>query len=93
MNIIQSNEAKTIGIVTDMDGLKNVGDFEMRMLEDWFRQVKMVFGDGSDGCIRIQFKLSDDPKKPGYAIAASVDGNEPHIVVTGKYPTDGKPWE
>lgn len=95
MNVISSNnpDAPTVGIVTEIEGLKNVGDFKLSLLEDWMKQIKTVFGQGNEGFIRIQFKLSDNPKQPGYVIAASVDGHEPHIVVCGQYLADGKRWE
>lgn len=95
MNVITSNnpDAPTLGIVTDIEGLKNVGDFKLSLLEDWIKQIKMVFGDGAEGFVRIQFKMSENPNQPGYAIAASVDGHEPHIVVCGQYLNSGERWE
>ena len=94
MNVITTNnpDQPTLGICTDIEGLKDVGDFDISLLEDWLRQIRMVFGDGADGKIRVQFKMSDDPKQPGYAITASVDGNEPHVVVCGRYRMDGGVW-
>lgn len=92
-NVITSNKDRTVGVVTKADGLKNVGDFRISGLKAFVRQIEEIFGEGDDGDIQIDFKLSENPKTPAYGIFASIGGHEPHVCVCGKFLTDGTPWE
>ena len=91
--VITTNKEKTVGIVTNTSGLKNVGDFKITNLEAFVRKIREVFGEGNEGHIQIDFKLSENPETPGHVILASVDGHEPHIAVCGEYLSDGNPWD
>jgi hypothetical protein len=90
MNIIQKNKTSTVGIISDIEGLKNVGEFSVKNIEEWLKKVKLVLGDERD--VLIEFKLSEDPKNPAYMIAASHDGADPKIAVVGTCRLDGKEW-
>lgn len=90
MNIIQKNKASTVGIISDIEGLKNVGEFKVANIDEWLKKIKLVLGDDRD--ILIEFKLAEDPKKPAYMITASHDGADPKIAVVGTFPFDGKGW-
>jgi len=90
MKVIHSNERNTVGILSGVDGLTNLGLFERRDIDDWVKSVKDVFGD--DDQVYIQFKGSDNPNQPGFMICASTEGGDPKVAVCGRYPTDGKSW-
>lgn len=93
--VITSNKNKsgivddTIGIVTGVTELKDVGDFPAAGLEEWFKQIKLVLGDDD---IRIQFKISNLQTAPAYGIFASHNGMDPHVAIIGKHRLDGKKW-
>jgi hypothetical protein len=89
MNIITKNSAGTVGVVSNVEGLKNVGEFKIKNLEDWIKMVKTVLGDDAD--ILIQFKLSEDPKTPGYMITACHEEMDPMVATCGTY-CDGVQW-
>ena len=91
--VITCNGDKTVGVVTKTEGLKNVGDFRISDLKAFIRKIEEIFGDGDEGCVQIDFKLSENPQTPGFAILASVCGHEPHVCACGKYPSDGTPWD
>jgi len=91
MNIITRNTAGTVGVVSNVEGLKNVGEFKIKNLEDWIKMIKTVLGDEAD--LTIQFKLSEDPKTPGYMITASHEGMDPLVATCGVYLADGTAWE
>jgi len=90
MNIITKNASGTVAVVSGAEGLKNVGEFRIRNLEDWIKMVKTVLGDEDD--ILIQFKLSEDPKTPAYMITASHEGMDPLVATCGTYLDDGTEW-
>ena len=90
MNIITKNASGTVAVVGGAEGLKNVGEFRIRNLEDWIKMVKTVLGNEDD--ILIQFKLSEDPKTPGYMITASHEGMDPMVATCGTFLSDGTHW-
>lgn len=91
MNIVTKNASGTVAVVSGAEGLKNVGEFKIRNLEDWIKMIKTVLGDDDD--ILVQFKLSEDPKTPAYMITASHEGMDPMVATCGVYLADGMPWE
>lgn len=91
MNIITKNSTGTVGVVSNVEELKNVGEFKLKNLEDWIKMVKTVLGDDAD--VLVQFKLSEDPKTPGYMITASHEGMDPMVATCGVYLKDGTPWD
>jgi hypothetical protein len=91
MNIIQGGKDGEVGIVSDAQDLKDVGDFAVANLKKWLNMISLVLGDDDD--IRIRFKLSEDELTPAYVIFASHDGMDPMVVVCGKYRNDGKGWD
>jgi hypothetical protein len=92
-DVVSTNEEQAVGIVTNTSGLKIVGDFKISYLKSFIRQIEEIFGEGNEGRVQIDFKLSEDPSTPAYAILASVDGHEPHVAVCGEFMTNGTPWE
>lgn len=90
MKVIHSNEHNTVGILSGVEGLKDLGLFNLKDIEDWMRSIKDVFGD--DDQVYVQFKESDNPKQPGYMICASTEGGDPKVAVCGRYLADGKKW-
>jgi hypothetical protein len=90
MNVITKNADETVGVVSNVEGLKNVGEFSIKNLEDWIKMAKTVLGDDTD--LTIQFKLSEDPKTPGYMITASHEGMDPMVATCGTYAADGTAW-
>jgi hypothetical protein len=90
MNIINSSKDGTVGVVSDVGDLKNVGDFSIRCLDDWMKKVKLVLGDDID--VLIEFKLCGNPTEPAYFITASHGGDDPKVMVCGKFRIDGKQW-
>ena len=91
MQVITKNKTNTVGIATEIQNLKNLGTFRSADISEWLEKVRTVFGDDD---INIRFKLSDDPARPGYLVAASsTEQPEPMVVVTGQYRLDGKVWE
>jgi hypothetical protein len=91
MNVITRNTSGTVGVVSDVEGLKNVGEFKIKNIEDWIKMVKMVLGGEND--ILIQFKLSEDSKTPGYMITASHEGMDPMVATCGTFLSDGTQWD
>lgn len=91
MNIITKNTTETVGVVSGVEGLKNVGEFKIKNLEDWLKMARTVLGDETD--LTIQFKLSEDPKTPGYMITASHEGMDPMVATCGVYLADGTQWD
>ena len=90
MNIIQKNKDSTVGIISGIEGLKNVGEFKIKNIDEWLKKIKLVLGDDRD--ILIEFKLSEDPKSPAYMVTASHDGEDPKIAVVGTCLLNGKEW-
>lgn len=90
MKVIHQNERSTVGILSCVYGLVDLGEFNRRDIEDWMKSIKDVFGE--DERVFVQFKESDNPKQPGYMICASSDGGDPKVAVCGTYRKDGKKW-
>lgn len=91
MKVITKNKDNTVGIVTGVENLKDLGEFRINDIREWLSKVETMFGD--TGNLHIRFKLSDDPKRLAYLIAASsTEQADPMVVVTGQHRLDGKEW-
>ncbi len=94
MEILYSNEIGSVGVVTEMDSLLDLGEFKLANLEKWLSETKMLYADqiksGRD--IYIQFKKHENVKQPSFLICASIDGEDPKVAVVGTYRVDGKEW-
>ena len=90
MKVIHSNERNTVGILSGVEGLVNLGLFNRNDIDDWIKSVHDVFGD--DDQVFVQFKESDNPRYPGYIICASAEGGDPKVAVCGTYRKDGEKW-
>jgi hypothetical protein len=90
MKVIHQNERATVGILSGVEGTKDLGLFNRSDIEEWLKSVRDVFGDYDK--VYIQFKESEDTKQPGYMICASSEGGDPKVAVCGLYPDDGKQW-
>jgi hypothetical protein len=92
MEIIMKNKASTVGVVTGLDNLKNIGDFTMADLSEWIERIKLMYGE--DAVVNVGVRLSDDSRTPAYVMSASLSG-EPDlaVLVCGQYRKDGKRWD
>lgn len=90
MKVIHSNERRTVGILSGVDGLRDIGLFNRKDIEDWMRSIKDVFGD--DDQVYIQIKESDNKEQAGFMICASTEGEDPKVAVCGTFRADGKKW-
>jgi hypothetical protein len=91
MNIISPNPSNTVAIVTDLNGFRNIGEFEPEYLKEWMGKVFEVLG--TEDPIAIHIKQSENPLTPAWVIAASHEGMDPKVAVVGTWPADGKGWE
>lgn len=90
MKIITKNKSNAVGIATELGEMKDVGEFQIGILEEGIAMAKIVFGDGD---VHIRFKLSSIPSMKSYLIAiSSVDSEDPAVIMAGKYRDDGKHW-
>lgn len=94
MEILYASEDGSVGTVTDMDNLLDLGEFKLSNLERWISEIKTLYADQikSNRDIYIQFKKHENTKQPSFLICASIDGEDPKVAVVGTYRVDGKEW-
>lgn len=94
MEILYANSDGSVGVVTDIENVTDLGEFNLSKLEEWITQIKLLYPDqiesGRD--IYIQFRKSLKEKQPSYLIFASIDGKDPKVAVCGMFKEDGKGW-
>lgn len=84
MNVILPNEKGTVGIVTQYDGLQSIGEFNPKYLQEWINRAIDIYGDEEPLCLFLR-KAHDEEHGLAHMLVASSDGEDPMIVVCGKY--------
>ena len=94
MEILYANPDGSVGVVTDVTNVIDLGEFNLSKIEEWIAQIKLLYPDqiksGRD--IYIQFRKSMKEEQPSYLIFASIDGKDPKVAVCGMFRDDGKEW-
>lgn len=90
MKVIDHNPDKTVGVVTDVEDAIHVGGFSFELMQEWMQAIEAAFDIDRTTTIHLFTKKSGDVDS--YALFASAEGKDPMVVVSGKIPSDGKPW-
>jgi hypothetical protein len=94
MEILYANPDGSVGVVTDVTNVIDLGEFNLSKLEEWITQIKLLYPDQikAKRDIYIQFRKSMKEEQPSYLIFASIDGEDPKVAVCGMFRDDGKEW-
>lgn len=90
MEIIHHNDAKTVGIVSDIANPQPIGVFTVAIIKEWLTMAEMVYGEQTE--LMLVVKRSEHPNCDGYLLGVSKDGEAPFVCCTGQFRADGKNW-
>jgi len=88
MKVIHANKENTVGIITDPDNLYSIGAWTPSRLKDWVKWIEDMYGEEQE----IEIKVRKSDVTDGFMLVATSNGENPFVVVCGRYNGPGKTW-